>query len=245
MSAARRSRGSRTHQAPPASASARLTSRGAIAILFVVSLLGILISDWFDQSWACGLMFVIGCVAVCLWVRPSDTPMLAVAPPLVYFVALLAVELFTGLMSGKFLQVAAIGIALNLSAGLFWLLGGTALSVLILWFRGLPAAWAEFRADLRGERHDEDEPEPAPYGSGAGHDRQAPPMPRRPEPAPPYPGGQSYQGQRPPGPAPAPRGMPPRPPRPQQWNAPRPEAPPPRGYPPRRGGYPPQPGGYR
>lgn len=244
MSAARRSRGSRARQAPPPNGAARLTSRGAIAILFVVSLLGIVISNLFDQTWAAGLVFVIGCAAASLWVRPSDTPMLVVAPPIVYFAALLVTEVVSGLMSGMFLQVAAIGIALNLSTVLFWLLGGTALSVVILLFRGLPDAWASLRAGLRGEREDD---EPEPYGANAGYGQPAPPPPRRP--AQPYAANQPTQIQ--PRPAPGAGAMPPRAQRPQrpaqQWNAPRPDGPPPpRGYQPRRGGYPPQPGGgYR
>lgn len=234
MNAARRSHGSRSHQAPPANGAARLTARGAITVLFVVSLLGIAIAQFFDQSWASGLVFVIGCGAACLWVRPSDTPMLVVAPPIVYFLALLVVETVSGLMSGMFVQVAAVGVALNLSEVLFWLLGGTVLSVVILLLRGLPRAWSDLRADLRGDREDDEDPEP--YGGAADYGR---PAPRRP--APPYGGGgqpyapgQQYPGQRP---------VPPRPQRPGQWNAP----PPPRGYQPRPPGYghPPQPGGYR
>lgn len=233
MSAARRSHGSRSRQAPPANGAARLTARGAIAILFIVSLLGIAIAEFSDQSWASGLVFVIGCGAACLWVRPSDTPMLVVAPPIVYFVALLVVEAVKGLMSGMVVQVAAIGIALNLSEVLWWLLGGTVLAVVILLMRGLPRAWADLRADLRGDSTDD---EPEPYGGDADRGR---PAPRRP--APPYGGGQPQAGgQQYPGQRPVPQ-------RPPQWNAPRPDGPPPRGYQPRQGGYghPPQPGGFR
>jgi hypothetical protein len=229
MGGARRSQGSRTRHAPPQSGSARLTARGAIAILFGVSLVGVIIATWFDQPWACGLVFVIGCLVASLWVRPSDTYLLVVAPPLVYFLALLIVEAFDGITSGKFLQVAAIGVVLNLSSVLFWLLGGTLLAIVILWIRGLPAAWRDFLAELRGGDEDEDAPYDAPapdYG------RQQQPMPRRPAPG--YPS-QPYADQRPRRPAPA--QMPPRyAPPPQQ---------PPRGYPPPRPGYPPQPGGYR
>lgn len=236
MNAARRSRGSRSHQAPPANGAARLTARGAIAILFVVSLVGIAIAEFSDQPWAAGLVFVIGCVAASLWVRPSDTPMLVVAPPIVYFVALVVVEAIKALMSGMFVQVGGVGVALNLSEVVFWLLGGTVLAVVILLMRGLPRAWSDLRADLRGDREDDEDPEP--YGGDADYGRPAPP-PRRPAPpygggGQPYGGGQQYPGQRP---------VPPRPQRPGQWNAP----PPPRGYQPRQGGYgyPPQPGGYR
>lgn len=245
MSAARRSHGSRSRPAPPANGAARLTARGAIAILFVVSLLGIAIATLSGQSWAAGLVFVIGCGAACLWVRPSDTPMLVVAPPIVYFLALLVVEAVTGLVSGTWLQVA-LDIALSLSEVLFWLLGGTVLAVVILLTRGLPRAWADLRAELRGEDEGDDEPEP--YGDDADLGRQAP---RRPAPpyggGQPYAGGQQYPGQRPRPPAPGGNPVPPRPQRPPQWNAPRPDDPPPRGYQPRQGGYgyPPQPGGYR
>jgi len=251
MSAARRSRGSGSRGAPPPTGAARLTARGAIAILFIVSILGIAIAEFSGESWASGLVFVIGCVAVSLWVRPSDTPMLVVAPPIVYFLALVVVEAIRGLMQGMFAQIAAIGIALNLSEVLFWLLGGTVLAVVILLARGLPTAWADLRDDLRGGRGDV-EPEPAPYAGDADYGR---PAARRS--APPYGGGQPpygsgqppYPGQRPRPPAPAPGAnpAPPRPQRPQQWNAPRPEGPPRGGYQPRQGGYgyPPQPGGYR
>lgn len=238
MSGARRSRGSGTRQAPPAAGAARLTARGAILILFGVSLAGLVIANWFDQPWACGVIFVIGCLAAGLWVRPSDTHLLVATPPLVYFAALLLVEIVDGLTSGKFLQVASLGLVLNLSAELFWLLGGTVLMVVICWFRGLPAAWSDFRAELRGEDPDD---EPEPYGPPAGYrQRPAPPQPRRP--ADPYGGRTPVNPPQPPPSQPhrrAPGAVPPR------WNGPRPDAPPRGGYPPRPGGYPPRPSGYR
>lgn len=246
MNAARRSHGSRSRPAPPANGAARLTARGAITILFFVSLLGVAIASFFDQSWAAGLVFVIGCGAACLWVRPSDTPVLVVAPPIVYFLALLVVEVVTGFFSGKWAQVG-LDTVLNLSEALFWLLGGTVLALVILLMRGLPRAWADLRAELRGEHDDDDEPEP--YGDDTDQGR---PAPRRPAPpyrggGQPYAGGPQYPGQRPRPPAPGGNPVPPRPQRPPQWNGPRPDGPPPRGYQPRQGGYgyPPQPGGYR
>lgn len=239
MNAARRSHGSRSRPAPPVNGAARLTARGAITVLFVVSLFGVAIAGFFGQPWAAGLVFVIGCGAACLWVRPSDTPVLVVAPPIVYFLALLVVEVVTGFFTGKWAQVG-LDTVLNLSEALFWLLGGTVLAVVILLMRGLPRAWADLRAELRGEHDDDDEPEP--YGDEPDQGR---PAPRRP--APPSAGGPQYPGQRPRPPAPGGNPLPPRPQRSPQWNAPRPDGPPPRGYPPRQGGYgyPPQPGGYR
>ena len=62
---------------PTGRARLRLTARGAVALLLVVTLLG--------QIFSPGPVFVVGCVAAALLVQPRDLLPLVVTPPLVFF----------------------------------------------------------------------------------------------------------------------------------------------------------------
>lgn len=206
----RRSRGTRSRQA--STGGAALTARGAIAILLVMSAAGLLIGQLFDVTWPCGVVFVAGCLATSLWVRPSDVLGVSVAPPLVYFLALFIVQLVASMSANSFWQSLLLGVVLNLSGMLFWLLGGSVLTVAVLMLRGLPAAIGELRTDLRGEHSEpaevdesiEPRPQVAPQPPTA---VQRPPGPPRPAPQPPR-GGPGM----PPGARPAPRHQAPPPP---------------------------------
>lgn len=58
----------------------RLTARGAIVLLFAITLVGQVVLP-------SGLGFIAGCLAAALLVRPRDLLPLVVTPPLVYRVS--------------------------------------------------------------------------------------------------------------------------------------------------------------
>ncbi|GAB3135387.1 DUF6542 domain-containing protein [Microbispora hainanensis] len=124
----------------------RLTARGAIVMLFVITLVG--------MPFLPGPVFVAGCLAAVLLVRPRDLLPLVVTPPLVFFAAALLVELVRALGSASTLPTFGLGMFTALSSGAPWLFLGSALALGVAWVRGLPANLRE----LRGAP----EPEPAP-----------------------------------------------------------------------------------
>ncbi len=115
----------------------RLTARGAIVMLFVITLVG--------MPFLPGPAFVAGCLAAVLLVRPRDLLPLVVTPPLVFFAAALLVELVRALSSGSMLQTFGLGMFTALSSGAPWLFLGSALALGIAWVRGLPASLRELR----------------------------------------------------------------------------------------------------
>ncbi|WP_182899941.1 DUF6542 domain-containing protein [Microbispora sp. H10830] len=118
-------------------AGVRLTARGAIVMLFVITLVG--------MPFLPGPAFVAGCLAAVLLVRPRDLLPLVVTPPLVFFVAALLVELVRALRSGSMLQTFGLGMFTALSSGAPWLFLGSALALGVAWVRGLPASLREMR----------------------------------------------------------------------------------------------------
>lgn len=115
----------------------RLTARGAIVMLFVITLVG--------MPFLPGPAFVAGCLAAVLLVRPRDLLPLVVTPPLVFFVAALLMELVRALSSGSMLQTFGLGMFTALSSGAPWLFLGSALALGIAWVRGLPDSLRELR----------------------------------------------------------------------------------------------------
>ncbi|MFI7032929.1 DUF6542 domain-containing protein [Microbispora rosea] len=121
----------------------RLTARGAIVMLFVITLVG--------MPFLPGPAFVAGCLAAVLLVRPRDLLPLVVTPPLVFFAAALLVELLRALRSASMLQTFGLGMFTALSSGAPWLFLGAALALGIAWVRGLPANLRELRAGAAPE----------------------------------------------------------------------------------------------
>lgn len=116
----------------------KLTARGAIVLLFVITVVG-------QAVLPSGLGFVIGCLAAALLVRPRDLLAHVVTPPLVFFVAALLVEGIGSLFSGSVSRTLGVGLFTALSSGAPWLFAGTALTLVIAWRRGLPANVRELR----------------------------------------------------------------------------------------------------
>ena len=106
---------------------ARLTARGALLGMFVLSFLGILISTW-----------------------PRDLLSVVISPPLLFFCALLIVKALTA--TGNTLVSIAEGTVLTLAGVGPWMLVGVAVSLVIAWFRGLPRCIRDLRGSLQADR---------------------------------------------------------------------------------------------
>ncbi|WP_327047880.1 hypothetical protein OG320_08390 [Microbispora sp. NBC_01189] len=140
----------------------RLTARGAIVMLFVITVVGLLPK-------LPGPAFVAGCLAAVLLVRPRDLLPLVVTPPLVFFLAALLVELLRSLGSGSMLPTFGLGIFTTLSSAAPWLFAGSALALGVAWARGLPANVRELRTGAAPE------PAAARAGTAAGAARATAP----------------------------------------------------------------------
>ncbi|MCW2878569.1 MAG: hypothetical protein JWQ95_2669 [Sphaerisporangium sp.] len=126
----------------------RLTARGAIALIFVITLA----SEPTGSTLIVGLVFCLACVAGVLLVQPRDLLPLVVTPPLIFFAASLISAVVGTFGAPSMVQALGLGLFTSLSAAAPWLFGGSALVLGAAWWRGLPAAVSELRAELRASR---------------------------------------------------------------------------------------------
>ncbi|GAA4597459.1 hypothetical protein GCM10023194_72390 [Planotetraspora phitsanulokensis] len=119
----------------------KLTARGAVALLFIVTLLGQIVS-------LPGPAFVAGCIGAALLVQPRDLLPMVVTPPLVFFAATTFIEIIRSIGADSMLQTLGLGLFTAFSSGAPWLFGGSALALGIAWPRGLPDNVRDLRHDL-------------------------------------------------------------------------------------------------
>jgi hypothetical protein len=132
-------------QRVPASGQIRLTARGALLGLFVLCFLTQLLADWTGWSAIADMAFVGGCAAVSWYTKRGALLAIVVSPPLIYLAACGIAEWLTA--SGTFTTLEGIFVTLGTSAP--WLFLGTALSVVITVWRGLPGEIMDAIAELR------------------------------------------------------------------------------------------------
>jgi hypothetical protein len=128
-----------------ARANIRLTARGAVLGLFAACFLTQLLASATGWSAIPDMAFVGGCAAGAWYTKRGALLPLAVSPPLIFFLACLAVQWFTA--SGLFTTLTGIFVTLGTSAP--WLFLGTALTVVIGSCRGLGSEIADLLIDLR------------------------------------------------------------------------------------------------
>lgn len=145
----------------------RLTGRGAILALLVLSFLGLIVSDWLDWGMLADATFVAACVVIACYAKPSDLLPVAVCPPLAFFVACVCAELATSAGGTS----AAEGTLVTLATSAPWLFLGTAVTILIGLRRGLLDNIRDLRRDLQGEP---DGPSPDRVRRAAGSDPGGP-----------------------------------------------------------------------
>jgi Domain of unknown function (DUF6542) len=153
----------------------RLTGRGAVLGMLVLFALGLLGAGWLGWAVLVGASFVAGSAAAVSYVRPRDLLMVTIAPPLLFFIALVGVK--AGTATGNMALATVEGAAVTLAGVAPWLFAGTALSVVIAWSRGLRERVRELREELRSGRQPGPPAGPRPGPAAA----DAPPRPVSPE----------------------------------------------------------------
>ena len=139
--------GRRGHRAGGSPPDVRLTGRGAILALLVLSFAGLLLSDWLGWGLLADVTFVAACVVIACYAKPSDLLAVSVCPPLAFFVACVLAELATSVGG----TAAAEGTLITLATSAPWLFLGTAVTILIGLRRGLLDNIRDLREGLRGE----------------------------------------------------------------------------------------------
>lgn len=128
----------------------RLTARGAVVCVVLLSLVSALLASAVEVGAVNGAGFVAACVLAALLVRPADLLALSVSPPLAYFVGTLAAECLLTLDAPGFVRAVAIGVTTRLAEVAPWLFAGTALVVAIALARGLAHNVRELSDELNG-----------------------------------------------------------------------------------------------
>jgi len=141
----------------------RLTGRGAILALLVLSFLGLIVSGWLDWGMLADATFVAACVVIACYAKPSDLLPVAVCPPLAFFVACVCAKLATSAGGTS----AAEGTLVTLATSAPWLFLGTAVTILIGLRRGLLDNIRDLRRGLQCEP-DGPSPDRARRAAGSG-----------------------------------------------------------------------------
>ena len=158
----------------------RLTGRGALLVMFVLFLSGLLASGWLGWGPLAGGTFVAASALAAARTQRGDLLAVTVSPPALFGGAVLCVKALTA--SGNVLLSAGAGTLITLANTAPWLLAGTALSLVIAFARGLRGTAAALGRQLHGlppapARH----PSTPPWRPAAGALRPEPPS-GRPEP---------------------------------------------------------------
>ncbi|WP_433698431.1 DUF6542 domain-containing protein [Nocardiopsis sp. CA-288880] len=128
----------------------RLTGRGGVLVIAVLSFAGTMIAQWSGAPAVPGIAFTVACLATASAVRPADLLSLSVSPPLAFFVAVAAAESVLALGNEGFARVLLLGLASRLAEAAPWLFLGTALVLVIGVFRGLPGNLRDLGDELNG-----------------------------------------------------------------------------------------------
>jgi hypothetical protein len=123
----------------------RLTARGAVLGLFALCFLSLLFAELTGWSAVGDLGFVGGCVAAGWYTKRGSLLAVTISPPLIYFAACLITEWLTS--SETFTLLEGIFVTLGTSAP--WLFTGSAVTLAIGLWRGLPGEIMDFIDDLR------------------------------------------------------------------------------------------------
>ncbi len=125
----------------------RLTGRGAILALLVLSFLGLIVSDWLGWGILANVTFVAACTVAARYAKPSGLLPVTVCPPLAFFVACVCASLATSAGGTS----AAEGTLVTLATSAPWLFLGTAVTILIGLRRGLLDNIRDLRQALQGD----------------------------------------------------------------------------------------------
>ncbi len=132
----------------PQGTPSRLTARGAGLAMFSVFFPGTLTAGWLHLAALTGLSFVAGCILAGLYTKRAHLLTVATMPPMIFMASLICVKAISS--TGNAVISTAEGSILTLSAVAPWLFAGTAATLVIALFRGLPQNISDLRAGLRG-----------------------------------------------------------------------------------------------
>jgi hypothetical protein len=133
--------------ASPPRPSLRLTGRGAVATILVLSFLGLLAAGWLGWGVLSGGAFAAACVLTAARTRRTDLLTVAVSPPALFLVAVVCDKALVS--PGNVLLSGTEGTLITLSDTAPWLIAGTALSLAIAFSRGLWENVRVLRQELR------------------------------------------------------------------------------------------------
>ncbi len=137
-----------------------MTTRGALAAMFIMFLLADLGAGWLHMVALTGFGFAAGCAAAAGRTRRQDLLLVATSPPAIFLAAVTAGELITlhldHVAASPGLVLADIFLTLSTAAP--WLFGGLAGALLIATVRGLPQCVRDLRAQLTGRVMAEEPP---------------------------------------------------------------------------------------
>jgi hypothetical protein len=137
--------------ARPSRARLQITSRGAVVTIFLLSLAGDLAAGWLHVAVLTGLALAAGCLLVACYARRASLLVVAVAPPVVFFVAIALAEILTTHAATTKITVESIasGTLFTLASMAPWLFGCELAVLVIALVRGLPQCVRELRTGLR------------------------------------------------------------------------------------------------
>jgi hypothetical protein len=125
-----------------------LTGRGALVVVFALCLLGLAVSGWLHWGLLTGLVFVAATCLAAARTQRSDLLVVAVSPPALFLIAALCTK---ALGSGGSVLSTLEGTLITLANAAPWLIGGTLLSLIIAFSRGMWGNVRTLRKDLRGD----------------------------------------------------------------------------------------------
>jgi hypothetical protein len=134
----------------PETRTLRLTGRGAVVVIFVLSLLGAFVAEEFHWNAADGVGYVAACAIAARYLKPGYLLVAVVTPPLIFVIAVTLVKAATA--TGAVLTATTAGTLLTLGTSAPWLFAGTLLALAVTMARGLVRDIRELRANLRGDR---------------------------------------------------------------------------------------------
>ncbi len=145
--------GYRTTQPTAITVRSRLTARGALLVMFAVSLVTCLIAAWLHANVIAGAGFVAAAILAPFYARRDALLHVVISAPALFLVAEILMQTLTAQGSSSRGSVMSVleGTLLTLADVAPWLFAGTVICVAVAMMRGLPQCIRDLRAGLRGE----------------------------------------------------------------------------------------------
>lgn len=130
-----------------------VSSRAAIATMFVLFLFSDLGAGWLHMTALTGFGFAAVCAAAAGCTRRDELLLVVTTPPALFFAAVSCGELITLHLDHMAASAGPVlaGIFLTLSSAAPWLFGGMAGALVIASVRGLPQCIRDLRAEISGQ----------------------------------------------------------------------------------------------